>query len=76
MSYMPRPPLHIQVVLPMVPFALAKDPPLFLIPLLSFEDYTMVFITYTHICKYDAPFCPDSSDKERLLCVIDEYLEN
>ena len=89
---MPRPPLHIQVVLPMVPFALAKDPPLFLIPLLSFEDYTTVCITYTHMVaaitaplavpsydvtrKCDVPFCPDSSDKERLLRVIDEYLEN
>ena len=76
----------------MVPLALAKDPPLFLKPLLPFEEYTMVRITYTHTVpavagpptvasyditrKRDVPFCPDSSDKEHLLCVIDEYLEN
>ena len=75
----------------MAPLALAKDPPLFLKPLLPFEEYTTVRITYTHTVpavagppavasyditrKRDVPFCPDSSDKERLLRVIDEYLE-
>ena len=76
----------------MAPFALAKDPPLFLKPLLPFEDYTTVCIMYTHTVpavagppavasydithKCDVPFCLDSSDKEHLLHVIDEYLEN
>ena len=75
----------------MAPLALAKDPPLFLKPLLPFEEYTTVCITYTHTVpavagppavapyditrKRDVPFCPNSSDKERLLRVIDEYLE-
>ena len=40
-SYVTRPALHLRLVLPMVPFALAKDPPLFLKPLLPFEDYNM-----------------------------------
>ena len=76
----------------MAPLALAKDPPLFLKPFHPFEEYTMVCITYTHTVpavagtpavasyditrKHDVPFCPDSLDKERLLRVIDEYLEN
>ena len=76
----------------MAPLALAKDPPLFLKPFLPFKEYTTVCITYTHTVpavagppagasynitrKRDVPFCPDSSDKERLLRVIDEYLEN
>ena len=76
----------------MAPLALAKDPPLFLKPFLPFEDYTMVRITYTYTVpavtgppvvasyditrKRDVPFCPNSSDKERLLRVIDEYLES
>ena len=76
----------------MAPLALAKDLPLFLKPLLPFEEYTMVRITYTHTVpavagppavasydmtrKRDVPFCPDSSNKEHLLRVIDEYLEN
>ena len=89
---MTRPALHLRHVLPMAPFTLAKDPPLFLKPLLPFEDYTTVRITYTHTVpavagppavassditrKRDVPFCLDSSNKERLLRVIDEYLEN
>ena len=92
MSYMTQSPCQLHLVLTMAPFALAKDPPLFFKPLLPFEDYTMVHITYTHmvaavlgplavaaddiIRKRDVPFCPDPSDKERLLRVIDEYLEN
>ena len=76
----------------MAPLPLAKDPPLFLKPLLPFKEYTTVRITYTHTVpavtgpptvasyditrKRDVPFCPDSSNKERLLHVIDEYLEN
>ena len=76
----------------MAPFTLAKDLPLFLKPLLPFEDYTMVCIMYTHTVtavagppavaayditrKHDVPFCPDPSDKEWLLHVIDEYMEN
>ena len=76
----------------MTPLALAKDLPLFLKLLLPFEEYTTVRITYTHTVpavagppavasydiarKRDVSFCPDSSDKERLLCAIDEYLEN
>ena len=60
-------------------------------PLLSFEDYTTVHIEYTHTspavvgppavaaqditCKRDVVFCPDTTDKERLLRVIDEYLD-
>ena len=76
----------------MAPFSLAKDPPLFLKPSIPFEEYTMVRIEYTHDIaaaagppavaaqaithKRDVPFCPDSSDKERLLRVIDEYKEN
>ena len=76
----------------MAPLALAKDLPLFPKPLLPFEEYTMVCITYTHTVpavagppavasydmtrKRDVPLCPDSSNKEHLLRVIDEYLEN
>ena len=76
----------------MVPITLAKDPPFFLKPLLPFKDYTTVHITYTHTIaavagppavaaydithKCDVPFYLDPSDKECLLCVIDEYLEN
>ena len=76
----------------MAPITLAKDLPLFLKPLLPFNHYTTVHITYTHTVtavagppavaaydithKCDVPFCPDPSDKECLICVIDEYLEN
>ena len=66
-------------------------PPLPMKPLLSFEDYTTVRIEYTHTSpavvgppavaaqditrKRDVVFCPDTTDKERLLRVIDEYLD-
>ena len=60
-------------------------------PLLSFKYYTMVRIEYTHTSpavigppavaaqditrKRDVVFCPDTTDKERLLHVIEECLD-
>ena len=58
-------------------------------PTLLFEEYTMIHIEYTHhppiagggaaptpiTRKRDDVFCPDSSDKERLLHVINEYID-
>ena len=59
---------------------------------LQAAEYWKHSITYTHMvttvtgplavasydvtCKHDVPFCLDPSDKECLLHVIDEYLEN
>ena len=58
-------------------------------PTLLFEEYTTIHIEYTHhhpiagggtaptpiTWKRDVVFCPDSSDKERLLRIINEYID-
>ena len=68
---------------------LQREPPMPLKPTLLFKEYTMVCIEYTHhppiagggaapariTQKRDVVFCPDSSDKERLLRVINEYVD-
>ena len=68
---------------------LQREPPMPLKPTLLFEEYTTIRIEYTHhppiagggaapapiTRKCDVIFCPDSSDKERLLRVINEYID-
>ena len=67
-----------------LPSALAQDPPLFLKPHLVYKEYTNVCLKYTHTPegsgpithKCDVVFCPDITDKECLLCIIDEFIDS
>ena len=66
-----------------------KQPPFHLRPSLNWEDYSSVRITYTHVVtaaaggnpavtatrKQDLPFCPDSSDKERMVRCLSEFVD-
>lgn len=65
-------------------FRATKQPPFHLKQAIPFEEYTTVRITHTftnattsanETRKLDVPFCPDSSDKERLVRCIHEYID-
>ena len=59
-----------------------KQPPFTLLPTILYEEYSTTRLTHQFADaagnqvtrKYDVPFCPDQSDKERVVRTIHEFI--